>query len=81
MSYQLISLTRPKAKKIYNCIWCIEKINKNMVYIREISTYYGDFQNRKWHSECYNISQIYFRKSKEEEFSPHECKRGSLEHV
>jgi len=81
MSYQLISRNKARATKVYDCIWCFEKIIKGEKYIREVSKYQKNLQDHKWHPECYEIAKIYFLKSGEEEFSPYECKRGSLEHA
>lgn len=79
MSYQLLSLTRPTARKQYRCIWCPEDILTGEVHVNEFSVYCGEPQDLRWHPECYEASRKYFSESGEEEFSPHENKRGSLE--
>ena len=79
MSYQLISETRPKARKQYDCIWCVEKIAAGEAHIHEVSKYDGELQDHRWHPECHEAAQTYFRESGEEEFGAHECKRGSLD--
>jgi hypothetical protein len=79
MSYVLISETRPKAKKQYDCIWCVEKIEAGETHIHEVSKYDRQFQDHRWHPECHEAAMDYFHKYGEEEFNPHECKRGSQE--
>lgn len=79
MSYQLISQTTPKARREYDCIWCVEKIAKGETHVHEISKYDGDLQDHRWHPECLKAPETYFRESGGDEFSPHECKRGSIE--
>lgn len=79
MSYQLICETKPKARKEYPCIWCVEKIQKGEVHIHEISKYCGDLQDHRWHPECRLAATKFFHESKEEEFEPGVCKRGSTE--
>ena len=81
MSYDLISKTEPRASKLYCCIWCPEKIAVKEKHIHEISNYEGDFQDLRWHIECYSAAQEYFRNGGEPEIYPHECKRGSQEPV
>jgi len=81
MSYQLLSETEPKARKDYRCIWCPEKILKGEKHIHETSKYDGDFQDHRWHPECKQASDKFFRLTGEEEFDPHSCKRGSTEQV
>ena len=75
--YEIISETRPKARKQYNCIWCPEKIQKGEVHFHEVSKYDGEFQDHRWHLECEKAAQAWFRESRETEFEPHACKRGT----
>jgi len=63
MSYQLLSKTEPKAKKDYKCIWCPEGISKGVKHVHEVSTYSGEFQNHRWHPECYSAATKYFLES------------------
>jgi hypothetical protein len=79
MSYELISETKPKARKEYSCIWCPEKIEAGAEHVHEVSKYDGELQDHRWHPECRAAATVYFRESGEEEFSPHECKRGTTE--
>ncbi len=79
MSYQLISKTKPKARKEYRCIWCFEKIQRGEIHTHEVSKYDGRLQSHRWHPECEDVAIKYFRQSGEEEFYPGACKRGSME--
>lgn len=79
MSYQLLSETEPVARKQYRCIWCPEKIDKGTKHVHESSKYDGDFQDHRWHLECYAASRKYFSENGECEFMPHENRRGSTE--
>lgn len=79
MSYQLLSKTQPIARKEYCCIWCPEKINKGEKHLHEASKYDGEFQDHRWHPECYDTASLFFKKYGEEEFEPHSCKRGTTE--
>lgn len=81
MSYHLIHETKPKARKEYPCIWCVEKILPGEVHVHEVSKFDGELQDHRWHPECHEASKTYFSESGEEEFYPHECKRGSMEHA
>jgi len=75
--YNLISTTKPNAKKEYDCIWCSEKILKGEQHVKEVGEYQGDFQSNRWHQECHNAAQLYFEESNENEFTPHNNERGS----
>lgn len=79
MAYQLLQLTRPKAAKEYQCIWCPEKIPPGMEHVHEASVYDGDFQDHRWHPECWDAAKTYFATTHEEEFGAHECKRGTTQ--
>ncbi len=79
MSYQLLSKTTPTARKEYHCIWCPEKILKGEKHVHECSKYDGDFQDHRWHLECSKAADEFFQKYGEEEFLPHEFKRGTIE--
>ncbi len=74
MSYRLISESTLKAGKRHRCIWCGETIPKGSMYVREASTFDGDFQNHHWHPECRDASVDYFNDG-EDEFCPHENER------
>ena len=79
MGYTNLSETNPVAKHSYDCIWCPEIISKGTRHVHEVSIYDGEFQDHRWHSECYDAALTYFRETKESEFMPHECKRGTNE--
>lgn len=80
MSYELLSETTPKARKDYVCIWCGGKIKKGTLHVHECSKFDGDFQDHRWHSECWKASTKYFRDNAgESEFIPYVYKRGSIE--
>jgi len=78
MSYDLISKTTPRARKDHRCIWCGGTIEKGHKYIRERSTYNGEFQNHAWHEVCF----VSFCDSPEieGEFDAYCMAKGGLEH-
>jgi hypothetical protein len=77
MSFNLISMTKPKAKKIHRCIWCSEKIQIGEVHIKQISSYGSDFQSMRWHPECLDAFEKDYAETHEDEIYPHACKRGT----
>lgn len=79
MSFTLLNETKPVARKARSCIWCPEMIEKGQAYVREASTYDGEFQDHSWHPECKEAADIFFRKEGECEFEAHACKRGTSE--
>jgi len=79
MSYQLLSKTEPVARKEYCCIWCPGKILKGEKHVHESSKYDCDFQDHRWHPDCWKAAQTFFCETGEEEFMPHACKRGTNE--
>ena len=68
MAYELISDTRPKAKKAHKCAWCGEEIPVGEIHRHEVSKYCGDFQNHRWHLECDEAAKKSFDESFDEEF-------------
>jgi len=79
MSFVSLSLSRPKARKTYDCIWCTEHIAPGEVHIHEVSTYDGEFQDFRWHRDCYYAAITFFKINDEPEFEAHACKRGTCE--
>lgn len=77
MSFQLLSETKPKARKPYACIWCTEKIQVGEVHIHQASKYDGDFQDHRWHPECWSAAVKDFKESGEEDFPANAFKRGT----
>jgi hypothetical protein len=73
MSYELLSKTRPIARKDHRCIWCGQKIPKGEQYISEQSVFDGDFQNHHWHFECLEDAQA--NTDYEWEFMPYHNER------
>lgn len=73
MSYSLVSQQQLDARKAHKCIWCGQEVPKGSNYIRERSTYDGQWQNFAWHLECKRDSFQHFRY--EEEFEPYENQR------
>ena len=60
MSYTLLSNTKPRAKKVHQCIWCSENIEVGERYRHERSVYDRRMQNHKWHLECDDAAKEYF---------------------
>jgi hypothetical protein len=75
--YQEISITNPKSRKEYRCIWCPEKILKGESHVHEVCKYEGDFQDHRWHQECWDAARKFFNENDESEFEPNSFKRGS----
>jgi hypothetical protein len=66
MSYVLLSLKDCKARKVYSCEWCGEPILVGDTYKREVSVY-DEFQNKKWHPECWDAGTEYFADCRDDE--------------
>lgn len=79
MSFVLISSDTRTACKDHECIWCDEKIRTNQLYVRETSTYCGEFQDHRWHPECKVASEEWFSIELEPEFEPGVFKRGTIQ--
>jgi hypothetical protein len=58
VSYNLLSLKHPKARKDHRCIWCGGAIPKGSTYASERSVFDGEMQNHHWHEECYTYAPI-----------------------
>lgn len=76
MSYQLLNITKPKARKSYKCIWCDEPILSGEVHVHEISKYDGNLQDHRWHNECNAAAQEFFRIEDICEFEAGDMARG-----
>ena len=77
--YNLISTTKPTAKKEYDCIWCSEKILKGESHVKEVGNYDREFQSNRWHQECHDAAQLYFSENDETDFTPYDNERASKE--
>lgn len=75
MSWDLISDTRPVARKNYKCIWCGEKIPIGEKHVHTISNYCGDFQNHRFHNECNDAMDEHCSKQHDGEFEPYRNER------
>ena len=73
--YHLFIEKEVKAKKPHKCIWCGQAIEIGNTYCHEKSIYDGNFQNHKWHKECWTSSKKYFLEG-EQEFLPYSNERG-----
>lgn len=73
MSYQLIRESWPVARKVHRCIWCGESIKVGEKHRYEVSRYDG-LQFNRWHAECEEDAQEYFRDG-EDEFIPYSNER------
>jgi len=81
MSYQLLSESKPKARKEHRCVWCYQKIIIGETYRREKSVYDGEIQNFAWHLECDEACKEEYKISGECEFSPGENDRPPRKEV
>jgi len=52
VSYELLSESKPVARKDHRCIWCGHKIENGTMYVNERSVFDGEMQNHHWHPEC-----------------------------
>jgi hypothetical protein len=78
MSYILFSETKPVARKEHRCVWCNENILIGEKHIRADGMYDG-FQHDRWHNECRDAANRYWKEWKEDEFMPGIFKRGTTE--
>lgn len=65
--YRLFTLKSRTARKQHTCIWCGERVESNTKYLHEKSIYEDNFQNHKWHFECYDYARSEF----DGEFTPY----------
>lgn len=79
MSYELISESRPKARKEYKCIWCGQNILKGETHYYEISKYEGGFQDHRWHTECFKFFLERFDTYDDGEYKPYLNERPDKE--
>jgi hypothetical protein len=78
MSYHLFSKDERIARKKHVCIWCGQRIEPGEKYEDERSVYDGHIQRHRWHPECINAAQDWFKKEGEE-FNAYENPRGGVE--
>lgn len=74
MSYTNISSTTPKARKPHRCIWCGKTIEVGEIHEREVGTYFGDFQDHRYHKECREVGSEITMEN-DGEFEPYENER------
>lgn len=51
----------PKARKEHVCIWCEEKILVGEKHHRQAGRVYGEFQDNRYHAECWTDASRSFR--------------------
>lgn len=73
MGYELIRECFPVARKNHRCIWCGESILIGEKHRHEISTFFDDLQDHRWHLECDKDAESHFEEGGE--FCPHENER------
>lgn len=76
MSYDLLSMTHPVARKAHRCIWCGQEIPKGMQYTSERSVFDGEMQNHHWHNEC--LADAHANNDTEWEFMSYSNERPKL---
>lgn len=77
------TITKPKAKKPYQCFWCGERIEAGEVHAKWAGTFEGDFHSDRFHEECNKACDDGAKQRDadgEWELLPHEHKRGSTEY-
>lgn len=77
MSYELLSQSRPIARKPHTCDWCGDDILKGERYEVHTGFYNGEFQTSRFHAECVDPCMEHCREN--EEFTPRAFKRGTTE--
>lgn len=66
----------------HSCIWCPEPILPGEKYIGEVLAEGDDFFCNRFHPECKAAcEEVAYDFGGECEIYPHECKRGTTEHV
>jgi len=78
MSWNTIRSHPRRARKAHSCIWCAEQIPVGETYHEDVGKFYGELQQNRYHPECYKAATTYWCEG-EEDFSPGEFKRGTLE--
>lgn len=79
MSFTLLSERTPKARKMYDCDWCGEFIEKGEKYFAYTGVMNGDFQYTKMHLECGDAMNRDIKDSGvgcDYEFEPRRQKKG-----
>lgn len=61
MSYTLLQLTEPVARKAHRCIWCGQTIQEGARHLHERSVFDGQIQVHRWHFECLSAAQEQWR--------------------
>ena len=80
MSFRLLEITRPIARKEHTCEWCGEKINKGEKYVRVKGIYDDNFQDTCMHLECDKACIKFFNDNvSEDTYDPYIFKRGTTE--
>lgn len=64
------------AKKHHKCIWCGEPIFIGQPYERQPVVFDGDFQDNKYHPECWSVA---INEPFDEGFPAYGFKRGTTE--
>lgn len=75
MSFQLLSITHPIARKAHRCLWCPEPIRAGEVYDKIVGIYDGKLDSGKYHHECFKAMQTL--PYGEENPEPAQCQRGT----
>ena len=73
MSYTLLSVSEPTARKQHKCIWCGQPIEVGEKHRHERSIYDGQFQDQRWHPECDDAfaEELRYEGGHELEFEPY----------
>jgi hypothetical protein len=78
MSFTLLSERNRTANKEHHCIWCGEKVLVGERYVSVAGKHYSEFQFNRYHPECLKAMHQFFTENRyEDEFEPHEFKRGT----
>lgn len=62
MCMTVVREANPKARKEHSCIWCGEKILVGEKHRQQAGVVSGDFQDNRYHEECWTPALESFRK-------------------
>lgn len=79
MCMEVVRESDPTARREYRCIWCGEKIPKGEKHHQQVGTVYGDFQDNRYHAECWGAAVDDWNSGGDCDFEEASHKRGTCE--
>jgi hypothetical protein len=74
-----LSITNPKARNPFKCIWCGGFIKRKEVHVKIVGIYDDDMQSNRLHTDCHSAYIEYFKTGDSDGFDPYSFKRGTTE--